>query len=175
MVIHINEIPPEGLTLNLKLDIDLSDRTAATTSCTALLAIKPAGSRSYHCTGRVQASLELECSRCLEKFGFPVDSTWEIDLLPVDTLGGESERELIPGELDTEFYSGDTIDTADLVREQILIAVPMIPLHSKDCRGLCRICGANLNTTSCGHEQNAPGEFGAFSTLKDLLTKKKEQ
>jgi uncharacterized protein len=171
MAIKINDIPPEGLTLELQERLDLFDTGAKTTAFSAVLSINPASEGILQISGRIRSAPELECSRCLAKFPFPVDSELAVDLAPVRSLGTEAEHELSGGELDTEFYEGDEIDPTEIIKEQLLISLPMVPLHSAGCKGLCTVCGADLNTTACGHEQNAPGGFGAFSALKDLLNK----
>ncbi len=171
MAIKINDIPPEGLTLEFAQDLDLFDRGAASTSFTAVLSIKQTGEGMLHVSGRIQAAPVLECSRCLERFPFGIDTELSIDLAPVGSLATDGEHELVSGELDMEFYGGDEIEPVDIIKEQLLISIPMVPLHSPDCKGLCSICGADLNKTECGHQRNAPGDFGAFSALKDLLKK----
>ncbi|HTG00944.1 MAG TPA: DUF177 domain-containing protein, partial [Nitrospirota bacterium] len=107
----------------------------------------------------------------LEVFPFEIDMDVSVDLSPASLLGREGEHELVHGELDVEFYQGEEIDPLEIVREQMLIAIPMVPLHCPDCKGLCSECGTDLNKRDCGHTRNAPGEFGAFSVLKDLLKK----
>ena len=172
MGIKISDIPPEGVTLNLALDLDLFGRESTSTACSAILAINPLAGNTFHLAGRVKAMPVLECSRCLAQFSLAIDAEWEVDLAPIaSAAGAAAERELVTGELDTEFYEGDELDTENLVQEQVLIAIPMVPLHRQDCKGLCSVCGADLNTTECGHQRNAPGEFSAFSALKDLLKK----
>ncbi len=171
MAIKINDIPPEGLILEFAQNLDLFDREAATTAFTAVFSIKPAGEGILQVSGRIQAAPILECSRCLESFPFGIDTELSIDLAPVGSLATDAEHELVSGELDMEFYHGDEIEPVDIIKEQLLISIPMVPLHSPDCKGLCSICGADLNKTECGHQQNAPGDFGAFSALKDLFKK----
>ena len=53
-------------------------------------------------------------------------------------------------DLTTAFYRDDRIDLVQMIREQMFLAMPMKPLHSDDCKGLCPSCGANLNETTCG-------------------------
>jgi uncharacterized protein len=171
MITKINDIPPEGLTLKFDQKLDLFDRGTASTAFTAVLSITPTKGGILHITGRVQSSPVLECSRCLENFAYGIDAEWQIDFAPVKTLGADAEHELVGGELDMEFYEGDEIDPLEIVKEQLLISIPMVPLHNPDCRGLCSVCGTDLNKTECGHQRNAPGDFGAFSVLKDLLKK----
>ena len=113
----------------------------------------------YQLTGHIRAPLELACSRCLEPFPFPVDLPFDLRYLPQHmNVGGdgdpegeeESEAEEVGGDdLSTAFYRDDQIDLAQLVREQLYLALPMKPLHSEDCKGLCPNCGTNLNETTC--------------------------
>jgi uncharacterized protein len=167
----IDDIPPEGLALELKQKLDLFDTGSASTACTADLGIKPAGNGVLHIKGRVQADPELECSRCLKVFSYHIDTELNITLAPEKTLGTTPEHELDRSELDVEFYQGDKIEPLDLVKEQLLISVPMVPLHLPDCKGLCAVCGTDLNETDCGCKKDNGAEFGTFSALKDLLKK----
>ena len=171
MAIKINDIPPEGLALELAQTLDLFDTGTASTSFTAKLSIKPSGNGIIHIAGRVEADPVLECSRCLSSFPYHVDAELSIDLAPTETMGTSPEHELDRSELDMEFYRGDEIDPLDLVKEQILITLPMVPVHRADCKGLCAICGTNLNEADCGCRKDARDGFGAFSALKDLLKK----
>ena len=98
--------------------------------------------------GRVGAAIEGYCSRCLKGYSFPLDKEFDFALTP-DTRSPKS-RELNPGELGLSFYSGEEIDLAPLMREQVLLALPTRPLCREDCRGLCSSCGVDLNEDSCG-------------------------
>ena len=171
MAIKINDIPPEGLTVELAEQLDLFDTGTTSTAFMSVLSIKPMEGGIFHISGRVKSNPQLECSRCLERFTFGIDTELSIDLAPMSSLSTDGEHELVRGELDVEFYEGDEIEPLDIIKEQLLISIPMVPLHGPDCKGLCSVCGADLNKTECGHQQNAPGDFGAFSALKDLLKK----
>ena len=171
MAIKINDIPPEGLTLELAQQLDLFDTGEESTAFTTRIGIKPAGNGIFHIAGRVQADPLLECSRCLTKFPYHVDAELDIDLAPTDTLGSAPEHELVRSELNMEFYRGDEIYPLEIVKEQILISLPMVPIHRPDCKGLCAVCGTNLNEAECGCRKDGLEGFGAFSALKDLLKK----
>jgi uncharacterized protein len=171
MAIKINDIPPEGLVLKLAQKLDLFDQGTDSTEFTSILRINPAGKGVIHLSGRVQSTIVLECSRCLEKFNHGIDTELDIDVAPMGSLGIAPEHELVSGELDVEFYQGDEIEPIEFVKEQLLISIPMVPLHSPDCKGLCSVCGTDLNRTECGHQRKEPEEFGAFAALKDLLKK----
>ncbi len=171
MAMKINDIPPEGLTLELDQKLDLFDTGTESTACASTLAVRPTGAGSFHIKGRVQADPELECSRCLKVFLYHIDTELDITLAPEKSLGTAPEHELDRSELDVEFYQGEEIEPLDLVKEQLLISVPMVPLHRPDCKGLCPVCGTDLHEMDCGCKMEGPGEFGAFSALKDLLKK----
>ena len=113
----------------------------------------------YQLAGHIRAPLELSCSRCLEPFAFPVDTPFDLRYLPQHLNTGaagagaedeESEAEEVGGDdLTTAFYRDDQIDLAQMIREQLYLALPMKPLHREDCKGLCPNCGTNLNETTC--------------------------
>lgn len=170
MVIKINDIPPEGLSIDITQKLDLN-KGAPSSEFTATLGIQPTGGGFFHVNGRIQADPLLECSRCLKLFPYHIDTEVNIDLAPSNALGAAPEHELNRSELDIEFYQGDEIDETEFIKEQVLIAVPMVPLHRPDCKGLCPVCGTDLNEASCGCRKDNPGEFRAFSALKDLLKK----
>jgi uncharacterized protein len=100
-------------------------------------------------SGRVKTTLELQCSRCLEPFERPLDAAFDLRYLPRTVNAGEGEREIEEDDLTTAFYENDTIDLGQLMREQFYLALPMKPLCSDDCKGLCPHCGTNRNRGEC--------------------------
>lgn len=108
--------------------------------------------RKVRATGRVQATLECACSRCLEAFTIPVDAAFDALFLPASANAGAAEQEVADDDLGIAFYTNDTIDLGELVREQFYLALPMKPLCREDCRGLCPICGINRNREVCSCE-----------------------
>jgi DUF177 domain-containing protein len=114
---------------------------------------------TYRVEGRVETELELECGRCLDPFRVPVDSTFELRYVPaaVNTGPGQGnpgrvdkdEREVSEDDLTTAFYKDEQLDLGELMHEQFVLALPMKPLCSERCKGLCPHCGTNQNTASC--------------------------
>lgn len=124
--------------------------------------------------GRVTTELELACSRCLEPFRIPVDSTFDLLYLPVSdqaVTGGDDDHQLDAEDANASFYEDDTIDLAQLMREQCYLALPMKPLCRPDCRGLCPVCGKNRNleTCTCQSEWVDP-RMEALRRLRDTNT-----
>jgi uncharacterized protein len=104
----------------------------------------------FRLVGRVQTALELPCVRCLEPFTWPIDSPFDLRYQPRTENAGVGEREIEEDDLSTAFYEGQTIDLQQLMREQFYLALPMKPLCREDCRGLCPVCGTDLNRNPCG-------------------------
>jgi uncharacterized protein len=97
--------------------------------------------------GRLTTRLELVCSRCAEPYETAVDGAFELRFLP-QALAGNSDADP-DDDPTTTFYSDDRIDLGQVVREQCYLAIPMKPLCTPDCRGLCGVCGTNLNSSRC--------------------------
>jgi uncharacterized protein len=105
--------------------------------------------QAFRLAGRVQTTLELKCSRCLEPFTAPVDQAFDLRYQPHTANTGEGEREIEEDDLTTAFYENDEIDLGHLMHEQFVLSLPMKPLCGDDCKGLCPVCGTNLNRGTC--------------------------
>jgi uncharacterized protein len=118
--------------------------------------------------GSVKTTLALSCSRCLESFTWPIDAHFDLRYQPRRVNQGEGEREIEPDDLSTAFYDDEQIDLGQLMTEQFFLSIPMKPLCSGDCLGLCRVCGSNLNRALCGcrREWEDP-RFAALKALKN--------
>ena len=103
----------------------------------------------FRVVGHAKGDLELACSRCLEPFTLPVATEFDLRYVPRVENAGEGEKEVEEDDLATAFYSDDQIDLGQLILEQFHLALPMKPLCSATCKGLCPQCGTNLNTGSC--------------------------
>lgn len=94
----------------------------------------------------LRAVAELHCSRCLESF----DCAVEIPMVSREFIIDLPERDFEDGE---EIYhvnkNTNEIELEDMVRAELLLHFPAIPLCSESCKGLCDQCGANLNKTTC--------------------------
>jgi uncharacterized protein len=105
--------------------------------------------QQFRLAGRVETTLRLPCSRCLEPFEWPVDAPFDLRYQPHSQNQGEGEREIEEDDLTTAFYEHDEIDLGQLMVEQFYLSLPMKPLCSDDCKGLCAVCGTNHNRSAC--------------------------
>ena len=107
----------------------------------------------YRLLGQVRTKLELACSRCVDPFVVLIDSAFDLDYRPQAANTGEGELEVEDDDLSTAYYEDDAIDLDQLIREQLYLALPMKPLCTETCRGLCPLCGINLNRSACACER----------------------
>lgn len=108
--------------------------------------------------GSFALKMELECVRCLE--GYLQAAAFSFtDLYAFDNRSISESNLLVPEE--------GQIDLAPLLREYTLLEIPIQPLCRAECKGLCPVCGENLNRLDCGHRQG--DDESPFAALKDLL------
>ncbi len=99
--------------------------------------------------GHLRGAITASCGRCLEEYSFTLEQDFAFVLTPERSKAERGAEELHGGELGSSNYSGDEIDLAPLISEQVILALPTRPLCSESCRGLCEACGANRNRESC--------------------------
>jgi len=114
--------------------------------------------------GHLGTSLEASCDRCLGPVVIPVDRNFDLFYRQVSTIARSEEIELPQDELEVGLFSGDGIEFDDVLTEQVILSVPMKLICNPDCRGLCPVCGSNLNVEKCGCPPTA--EVSPFSALK---------
>ncbi len=112
--------------------------------------------------GRIRATVERECRRCLTSVRQPVDDTVDMYFTTI----GDDEDEL-GGEVYPLPARGTELDVTEAVREQLLLRAPQYVLCSEACRGLCPHCGTNLNEGSCDCvSEAAPSPWDALKQVK---------
>ncbi|MBI4643601.1 MAG: DUF177 domain-containing protein [Deltaproteobacteria bacterium] len=153
--VPITSIPPEGL----EVEVDLGDKyfsrwreedpglEFSTAQINGAARLEKHG-RDILVRGHLQGHLQLACSRCVENFDAPVDADFDLLLVPGPGPAG-GEEELSAPDLDLDYYSGETLDLEAVIREQIILMVPLKPLCADNCKGICPRCGAVLNLEAC--------------------------
>ena len=133
MKIHVNRIPEEGLKEHAvydpaALDVERDDirlsRSFEVDAAIALVDRELVVNVDIHC------ALRMTCGRCLEPF--------EVAISPRAVFT-------------YNVHPNDIIDITEDLRQEIILAYPMLPVCRPDCRGLCAVCGQNLNERSCDH------------------------
>jgi uncharacterized protein len=119
--------------------------------------------------GRLSAALELQCARCLEPVPQQVKRDFELLYRPLGTDAGKDELSVTDAEAEIGYYQGEGILLEDVLREQVLLALPLKVTCRADCKGLCPQCGKNLNQEqcSCSNEVEDP----RWAALKDVRSR----
>lgn len=113
----------------------------------------------YLVTVSLNATLYGPCSRCLREVVLKVEGE-EQEFVPTSKEGWD-EAELSP------FIEGHIVDVAGIAREATVLAVPEQVLCAEECRGLCPICGEDLNQRECGcHPPDADERWSALKDIK---------
>ena len=102
-----------------------------------------------HLRGTITTELEIACVRCLEPVRESFDIAFDDVFLDSSEETTSDETELGVEDLDEALVIGGSIDLAEVVREQIILALPDMPLCRDDCKGLCDKCGTNRNLIDC--------------------------
>jgi len=116
--------------------------------------------------GRLSAELELQCARCLELVRQQVDREFELLYRPLGADAGRDELSVTDAEAEIGYYQGEGILLEDVLREQVLLALPLKVTCRDDCQGLCPQCGKNLNQERCSC--TVPVEDPRWSALKEI-------
>ncbi len=121
----------------------------------------------YRVDGSVSVPVQLECSRCLCSFERTVFSQFTIFFREgVVVCEDEDEVELDERDLISSSFSGDELDLMPEISGQISLGIPIKPLCSGSCKGLCPSCGIDLNTEICSCVREP--ENIKFAALKDF-------
>ncbi len=170
MKIQVSEIPDEGF--DIEDEESIGSETGGIAARAALkMRVEKIGAE-VRLRGSIEAGLSLECSRCLKPFSKDLSVPVDLVFLPAEELGREEKHELASDELNTGFYRGGEVDLGEVSGEQVFLNVPMKPLCSESCKGICPACGTNLNerTCDCGLKR----ADNRMQALKKYLQKGKE-
>ena len=175
MKVRWEDIPPEGREISLD---QLSPLGLAVPAGEAGEELRSApvieGSLSLQRTrrgievkGTIRAEVILPCARCLKEFTLPIASEFEESFLLLKYAPAEEDTELADDDMDVSFLPEEGIDLEDICAEQMWLNIPMKPLCDEQCKGLCTVCGGELNRGECGCDrQYRDHRFAALKTLR---------
>ena len=120
-------------------------------------------------SGSLDTSVEVPCDRCVAPVVLPVNVDFKAELGFADANAASTEAtELQDEDMDFSVVEGDAVDLDEIVREQILLALPARQLCGEECKGLCQNCGANLNEGACGcARKEIDPRWSALAALKN--------
>ena len=104
--------------------------------------------------GRLYTKLEVLCGRCLQPVELPITAEFNERFVRAVSWADDEQHELQEEDLNVAVFDGEGIELDDLVREELLLAVPVNVLCREDCKGLCPSCGIDRNVNNCQCESN---------------------
>jgi uncharacterized protein len=119
--------------------------------------------------GGLSTGLELQCARCLELVRQDVQRDFELLYRLLGADAGRDELSVTDAEAEIGYYQGDGILLEDVLREQVLLALPLKVTCREDCKGLCPECGKNLNQEQCSCSREI--EDPRWAALKDVRSR----
>lgn len=121
--------------------------------------------------GNWDAEMKGECSRCLEKCRYYVTESFYEEFRQINILDESLGKDngIIAEEGEMFVFRGDTLDLKEYFRQSFLMSQPLKILCRSDCKGLCPVCGVNLNYKQCNCSEND------LDPRWDLLQKLKEK
>jgi len=130
---------------------------------------------SVFARGTVRGWVNVACSRCVEAMRLDVDETIQTTYLPQadarvdEEVEPDDEFELNEDDLDVSTHDGERVDLADVLRDQLVLAVPFAPLCSQDCTGIpgSDAAGWTFKTEEQAKAEPKP-EDPRFAVLKNL-------
>jgi uncharacterized protein len=116
--------------------------------------------------GRYTVEMAAQCDRCLGRATFPLEESFDLFYRPMLEIAREEEVAIDEGESEIGFYAGGGMELEDVLRERVLLALPMQRICSEACRGICPVCGKNLNDAACTCKpDSADDRWGALRKL----------
>jgi len=160
----VSELEREPVEYDLRIETGVIDygeeaeqKSALTTSGKAEVLHEHRGPKDVvadiRLRGTLSGSFETPCARCVE--AVPIELSTDFDLLfrPIGADSESGERSISAQETEIGYYQKDSLLLEDVLREQVLLALPVRTLCKSDCKGLCPRCGTNRNSQSCSCEE----------------------
>jgi uncharacterized protein len=119
--------------------------------------------------GSFSTEIENLCARCLEPVHNAVAEKFDLLYRPLGVDAKGDEVAISRAETEIGYYQGDGMLLEDVLKEQILLALPVKQVCRTNCKGLCPQCGKNLNVESCDCVTRMPDP--RWSALEDIRKK----
>ena len=120
--------------------------------------------------GHFAGNFQVPCARCVEPVEIPLAADYDLIFRPAEADAEAPERSITAPETEIGYYQKDSLLLEDVLREQVLLSLPVRTLCKPDCKGLCPRCGENRNSRACTCEvgPSAP-RWEALAGLRDRI------
>lgn len=164
-VSDIKETP--GLTKDIHMEItDPLEELVLDGPVKVVLRVQGGGDGCFQVDGSVCAQVRLVCSRCAREYVENVKADVEERFVPASSAKLVDNEEVEAEDLCVFGYENDELEIDELARENLIASLPYRPLCCADCRGVCPVCGQNLNDKVCECETSEPVVDPRWGDLK---------
>ncbi len=116
--------------------------------------------------GHLKVTMTATCDRCLEVTTFPIENRFDLVYMPTDESAG-GEEEVDEAGIEVGYYEGNGLALNDILREVVLLALPMQLVCDEACKGICPVCGQNRNGRDCGcHQQTVDDRWSGLKSFR---------
>ncbi len=116
--------------------------------------------------GQYTVEIGAQCDRCLGRARFPLSDSFDLYYRPAAEIAREEEVAIDEGEAEIGFYEDGGMQLEDILRERVLLALPMQRVCEDACKGICPVCGRNRNESECDCSPVAADD--RWSALRNL-------
>jgi len=116
--------------------------------------------------GSARLTLAMQCDRCLGEVDHTFDLNFSRRVCTPDYAGADIDSD------DMECMDGFSLDVDGLINSEMLLNWPVKVLCSDSCKGICKVCGKNLNDGACGCDDFVPDP--RMAAIKDIFNAYKE-
>jgi uncharacterized protein len=103
--------------------------------------------------GRFAGNFQVPCARCVEPVEIPLGADFDLIFRPAGADSEAPERSITAPETEIGYYQKDSLSLEDVLREQVILSLPVRTLCKPDCKGLCPRCGENRNYQPCSCDE----------------------
>jgi len=144
----------------------VDERVSLTQPATVSGKVRLAGNEVF-VNGHVETRAKIECDRCLRPVETPVNADFSLEYISGSEYESSEVAELTEAEMSVSVFDGEALDVDEIVKEQVLLAVPTRMLCREDCKGICPECGTDRNTGDCSCATNdIDPRWAALKNLK---------
>ena len=120
--------------------------------------------------GQFSGKFQVPCARCVEPVEIPLAAEYDLIFRPAGADSDAPERSITAPETEIGYYLKDSLLLEDVLREQVLLSLPVRTLCKPDCKGLCPRCGENRNSQACTCEVGpSDPRWEALAGLRDRI------
>lgn len=167
MRIYFEKIPEEGLEINFSDNFETDESLFSINSFKGT--IYPVN-ENFILTGNLNITIKDSCDRCLLDFKEDIEEKILIEIVKENIKNTEAEEiELKDEDMGLYFVSEEYIDIEEIISQEAVLLRPIKRLCNQDCKGLCPICGINLNQETCSCKLETDDRW---ADLKKLLENK---